>query len=100
MFGDSTMLYGLHGRPSPQPWLYFLDGHSYLDSDLPYVDRIVVASLSHQAIRTVIVEKISWAGNQDVEWLPHMPRLQEWITNNFAKRKEFGIYEVWVLKSS
>jgi hypothetical protein len=99
VFGDSTILYGLHRRPSPQPWLYFIDGHSYLDSDLTTVDQVVVASLSRVAIRTVIVEKVSWAGNEDAEWLPRMPRLQSWIGTNFVKEMEFGIYEVWVLKS-
>jgi len=100
VFGDSTMLYGLHQRPSPQPWLYFQRGHSYLDSDLPYVDEVVVASLTRTTVRAVILEKISWAGQQDTSWLPHMPKLQKWINSNFTKEKEFGIYEVWVAKSS
>jgi hypothetical protein len=98
VFGDSTLLYGLHRRVSPQPWLYFLDGHSYLDSDLPHVDEAVVTSLCRNAIRTVIIEKVSWAGYQDAGWLPHMPKLNAWIGDNFAKEKEFGIFEVWVAK--
>jgi hypothetical protein len=99
VFGDSTILYGLHRRISPQPWLYFLKGHSYLDSDLPHVDEAVVTSLARRDIRTVILEKVSWAGYQDADWLPHMPNLNSWITVNFAKEKEFGIFEVWVAKS-
>lgn len=98
VFGDSTMLYGLHRRVSPQPWLYFLDGHSYLHSDLPHVDEAVVASLRRQTIRTVIIEKVSWSGGQDAGWLPRMPRLNHWISGNFTKEKEFGIFEIWVAK--
>jgi hypothetical protein len=76
-----------------------LDGHSYLDSDLPHVDEAVVSSLSGKAIRTVIIEKVSWAGGQDADWLPRMPRLKDWIGGNFAKQKDFGIFEVWVARS-
>jgi len=99
VFGDSTMLYGLHGSISPQPWLYFLEGHSYLDSDLPHVDEVVVNSLRRNAIRTVILEKVSWAGGQDTDSLPRMLKLNAWISGNFTKVEEFGIYEVWVARS-
>lgn len=98
VFGDATMLYGLHQRISPQPWLYFLADHSYLLEDLAHVDEVVTASLSRNSIRTVIVEKVSWAGYQDAEWLTRMPRLKAWIEDNFVKEKEYGIYEVWVAK--
>src|SRR5262249_42049321 len=30
VMGDSTILYGLLGTPSPQPLLYFVQGHSFL----------------------------------------------------------------------
>ncbi|HTR35356.1 MAG TPA: hypothetical protein VMH80_05615 [Bryobacteraceae bacterium] len=98
VFGDATMLYGLHHSISPQPWLYFLADHSYLREDVAGVDEIVTASLSRKSIRTVIIEKVSWAGGQDAEWLTHMPRLKAWIEDNFVKEKEYGIYEVWVAK--
>jgi len=100
VFGDATMLYGLHHSISPQPWLYFLADHSYLREDVAGVDEIVTASLGRKSIRTVIIEKVSWAGGQDAEWLTHMPRLKAWIEDNFVKEKEYGIYEVWVAKSS
>jgi hypothetical protein len=99
VFGDATMLYGLHRRPSPQPWLYLLDGHSYLHPDSPQVDQIVTASLKRGAIQTVILEEVSWGGGQDVDWLPRLPKLQEWIGSNFHKEREFGIYEIWMANS-
>ena len=98
VFGDATILYGLHRKMSPQPWLYFLDGHSYLNSDLPLVDEVVTTALRRHGIRTVVIEKISYAGGQDAAWLIHMPKLNAWIHGNFDKNREFGIYEVWTAK--
>ena len=96
VFGDATMLYGLHRRVSPQPWLYFTEGHSFLGKDLARVDEVVTASLRRNQIATVILEKVSWEGSQDAAYLNRMQRLGAWITSNFHKDKEFGIYEVWM----
>ncbi len=95
VFGDSTILYGLHGRISPQPWLYFIRGHSYLPSDLPNVDERVTAALARNQISAVIVEKVSWTGCQDSEALNNLPKLKAWISGSFSKVQEFGLYDVW-----
>jgi hypothetical protein len=96
VFPDATILYGLHRRPSPQPWLYFQEGHSFLRSDLPIVDETVVQSLRRNGIRAVILEKVAW--NSD-HLLERMPKLKAWINDNFTKETEFGIFEVWKEKS-
>ncbi len=98
VFGDATILYGLHRKIPPQPWLYFIDGHSYLNSDLPVVDEVVTTALRRHGIRTVVIEKISYAGGQDAAWLIHLPKLNAWIHDNLYKNREFGIYEVWTAK--
>jgi hypothetical protein len=94
VFPDSTMLYGLHHRISPQPWLYFSPGHSFLRKDFPVVDAAVVRSLRRNNVEVVLLEKDCWLGNQDA-LLRQMPQLRDWIQGNFAKLTEFGIFEVW-----
>jgi hypothetical protein len=96
VFPDSTILYGLHGRVSPQPWLYFSPGHSFLKEELPKVDAAVVESLHRNNVRVVILEKDSWVKNQNL-W-KEMPRLKAWIEQDFEKAQEFGVYDVRVLK--
>lgn len=93
VFPDATMLYGIHGRISPQPWLYFSAGHSFLGKDLPKVDAAVVDALRRNGVRIVILERQSWLGNDRL--LKYMPALQGWIHDEFEKVREFGIFEVW-----
>jgi 4-amino-4-deoxy-L-arabinose transferase-like glycosyltransferase len=91
---DSTMLYGLHHRVSPTPWLYFSPGHSFLKSELPMVDLRVVQALIRNDVRIVVLEKSSWLGNEVL--LGEMPKLRGWIEDNFEKAEKFGIFEVWL----
>jgi Dolichyl-phosphate-mannose-protein mannosyltransferase len=96
VFPDSTMLYGLQRRVSPQPWLYFSPGHSFLKKELPQVDAAVVDSLKKNNVRAIVLEKDSWVGNQNL-W-KQMPKLKAWIEGDFEKVKDFGIYEVRLSK--
>ena len=92
VFPDSTMLYGLQGRVSPQPWLYFSPGHSFLMEELLEVDAVVVDSLKANDVRVIVLERDSWVRNQNL-W-KSMPKLREWIEGEFETVREFGIYEV------
>jgi hypothetical protein len=92
------MLYGLHHRVSPQPWLYFSPGHSFLRSEFPDVDAAVVRSLRRNNVEVVVLEKHCWLGNQDL-LLSQMPQLRAWIQQNFTKATEFGIFEVWTSRT-
>lgn len=96
VFPDTTILYGLHRRPSPQPYLYFLEGHSFLPSERDTVDRRTTEALERNNIRTVVLETGSWMGTH--RQIERMPRLRAWIDENFAKSAAFGIYEVWTRK--
>ena len=96
VFPDSTMLYGLQGRVSPHPWLYFSPGHSFLRQDLPLVDATVVESLRRNNVRIIILEKDSWLGNERL--IKEMPKLREWMENDFHRDAAFGIFEVWTLR--
>jgi len=92
VFPDSTMLYALQGRVSPQPWLYFSPGHSFLIEDLPKVDSAVVEALQKNNVRVIVLEKDSWVLNHNL-W-KQMPKLKTWIEGDFERVKDFGIYEV------
>ena len=98
VFPDSTMLYGLHHRVSPQPWLYFSPGHSFLRSEFPNVDAAVVRSLRRNNVEVVLLEKQCWLGNQAL-LMRQMPQLRAWIQQNFTKATEFGIFEVWTSRT-
>jgi hypothetical protein len=93
VFPDSTMLYGLHRKVSPQPWLLMLPDHSFRLSDLPEVDATVLRSLQKNKVDVVILEKNSFLGSHKI--LQAMPQLRTWIHDNFEKATEFGIYEIW-----
>jgi hypothetical protein len=94
VFVDSTMLYGLHQRVSPQPWLYFSEGHSFRKEELTEMDARVKASLIRNDVKVVILEKRSWLGNERL--LSVMPQLRDWIHQNFQKEATYGIFEVWI----
>ena len=97
VFPDSTLLYGLHKKVSPQPWVYFMPQHSFLLSDLAHVDETIQKSLEKNHVTVVVLEKTSWGETR--KHLDEMPKLRGWIDNNFEKTKEFGLYEVWTLRS-
>jgi len=97
VFKDSIILYGLHHRVSPQPWLYFSPGHSFLQEELPRVDAVVVESLHRNNIQVIVLEKESWLEDGDL-WMK-MPRLRSWIMDDFEYVKEFGIYQVFRRRS-
>jgi hypothetical protein len=96
VFPDATILYGLHRRVSPQPWLYFSPGHSFLVSEFPHVDATVIDSLQRNHVEIIVLEKASWLGNEKL--LAAMPRLHRWIEADFQKFRTFGIFEVWTMR--
>src|SRR5215813_14467541 len=93
VFPDSTLLYGLHRKVSPQPWLLILPGHSFRMSDLPEVDSTVLRSLRKNKVDVIVLEKTSFLRNHEL--LQAMPQLRTWIQDDFEKAAEFGIYEIW-----
>jgi hypothetical protein len=93
VFKDSTVLYGLQHRISPQPWLYFSPGHGFLWEELPHVDAGVVESLVRNDVRVIVMEKESWLGDGDL-W-KKMPKLEAFLENDFEKVNEFGNYQVY-----
>jgi 4-amino-4-deoxy-L-arabinose transferase-like glycosyltransferase len=94
---SATLLYGLHQRVSPQPWVYLTPDHSFRLSDIAQVDTTVVQSLKKNNVRIIVWEK-SPEDDSD-QLLKKMPELEAWLLSDFHKEKEFGFYEVWTLRA-
>jgi hypothetical protein len=98
VFPDATMLYGLTGRPSPQPLLYFHPGQSYSLGDQADLDRAIVDALEQHQVSTVVLERASFMGTHKL--LTQFPRLDAWIARNFELSREVGNYHVFDARTS
>lgn len=92
VFPDATMLYGLTGRPSPQPLLYFHPGQSYSLADQAELDRTIVAALERNHVRSIVLERASFMGTHKL--LTEFPELDAWIARNFELTEEIGNYHL------
>jgi hypothetical protein len=92
VFPDATILYGLVGRPSPQPLLYFHPEQSFSFADQPNLDRAIVAALQRNQVRLVILERSSFMGTHRL--LPSFVCLNRWIVENFEPVAEYGNYRL------
>ncbi|MBL8294813.1 MAG: hypothetical protein JNN08_23410 [Bryobacterales bacterium] len=93
IFPDATIFYGITGRPSPQPLLYFVRGHSFADADIPRVDAAILASLQHHNIQTFVWEERTFMHTANT--LTLFPQTNAWLHTNFHKTRNFGIFQVW-----
>lgn len=93
VFPDTTLLYGLLGRPSPQPLLYFHPGQSYSPADQAELDRLIVEALERHQVGSVVLERASFMGTHKL--LSSFPRLDAWIARNFELTEEVGNYRVF-----
>jgi len=92
VFPDSTLLYGLAGRVSPQPLLYFHPGQSFSKADVGRLDAMIVASLEKHQVSLVVLERASFLGTQ--RRLSLFPKLEHWIRDHFQVSEEFGNYQL------
>lgn len=92
VFPDATILYGLTGRPSPQPVLYFHPGQSFAVDDEHELDLRIVDSLRKNHVTLVVLERASFMGTQRL--LSRFPTLDAWIRDRFRTVEEFGNYRL------
>lgn len=93
VFPDFTFLYGVLGRPSPQPLLFFHRGNSYSNDYEPELDQRIVDGLRANEVATVVLERVSWFGTP--ERLADFPRLKGFLAEGFGKTREIGIFEIY-----
>lgn len=92
VFPSSTILYGLLQKPSPAPWLFFLEGHSHAASDLPRLDTTALASFQKTNVCVWVKENASYMNEH--ENYSKLPKTAAWLTSNFRKTQQFGPYDV------
>jgi hypothetical protein len=92
VFPVSTIYYGLLHRPSVQPWLFFLEGHTFAHEDIPRLDAMTVASFERNQVKIWIHEKSSFLGEHND--LSKFPRTWQWLTSQFHPVETLGIYEI------
>jgi hypothetical protein len=97
VMGDSTLLYGLLGAPSPQPLLYFQPEHSFFEKDIPHLDKIVSESLKRNHVSVVVREKVTYL-SENHDAYSRFPRIWAWFTSDFEHVSDFGNYEIWEQK--
>jgi 4-amino-4-deoxy-L-arabinose transferase-like glycosyltransferase len=95
VMGDSSLLYGLLGVRPPQPLLYFMPGHSFLERQIPRLDQMISASLERNRIDLVVREKVMAEGMQVRDPYALFPRTWAWFTGHFDHVRDFGNYEIW-----
>jgi len=92
VFSDATILYGLLGRASPQPMLYFQRGQSYREADVPQLEDEILGSLGRNDVKTVVLEKRVPLDDMKIA---SFPKLNRWIRTEFERSHEFGLFEIW-----
>src|SRR2546430_5294264 len=71
--GDTTILYGILHRQSPQPLLYYQPGHSFTDRDISRLDQVILQSLQTRNVQTIVREQFTFMGTRSEE---HTSELQ------------------------
>jgi len=93
VFPDATILYGLLGRPSPQPLLYFHPGQSYARADVAVLDRQILQSLQKNQVELLVLERASFMGTHKL--LKTFPALKAWLDSDFRPALEIGNYRLF-----
>lgn len=97
VFPDFTLFYGILGKPSPQPLVWFQKGITYPATYDAAVDRWVVDELQRNRVEVVVIEARSWSNTR--LQLEAFPLLAAYITRNFERTRDIGIFKVYERKN-
>jgi hypothetical protein len=81
-----TLLYGLHQRVSPQPWVYLAPNNSFRLSDIEQVDTTIVKSLKRNNVRVFVWETPTLNGDSE-QLMNGMPSLARMASQPILKSK-------------
>ena len=93
IFTDFTMLYGILGRPSPQPLLWFHKGLTYPRKYDRQLDDKIVSSLKRNNVRIIVFEEVSWMNS--FATLESFPLLDTYLHKKFKKIGYIGFYAIY-----
>ena len=99
IMGECTMLYGALSVAPPQRYLYFLSGHSFLESEADAAEAGTLASLRASAPEMVVVETETYNGSQ-LQTFQRMRALQNWVATGYELVQTHGIFGVYRRKPS
>jgi hypothetical protein len=97
VFPDFTLFYGILGKPSPQPLVWFQKGITYPATYDAAVDRWVVDELRRHGVEIVVIEARSWSDTR--MQLAAFPQLRTYMGRNFEHARDFGIFRVYERRS-
>ncbi len=92
VFPDTTVMYGLVGRPSAQPLVWFHKGVSYPSTPDPLLDARIVRALERSQVKTVVMEDVSFLGTE--RRLKDFPGLRRFLDENFVLDETLGIFRI------
>lgn len=93
VFGDLTVLYGVVGRPSPQPILWFHPGLTYPRYYDGAVDQRVADSLKTNGVRIIVLETTSAGYTEDR--IDDFPLVEHFIKTQFKLRRSIGVFDIY-----
>lgn len=94
VMGDSTLLYGLLGMPSPQPLLYFYPSHAFLENEIPSLDEMILTTLKRNRVDVIVREKTTYVPAMHTVYSRFL-HTWAWFTSSFERMADFGNYEIW-----
>lgn len=93
VFPDWTILYGLTGRPAPQPMLWFHRGVTYSYEYDRALDARIVRSLEQSDVSIVVLETDAMLASTRRR-LRDFPLLRSYLRRRFRPVERFGIFSV------
>lgn len=96
IFPDFTILYGLTGRPSPQPIVAFNKGLTYPLEPDPSLEAWIVEELERHQVEVVVIEEVSYRNAGDSrETLRDFPGLEAYLRTTFRESDRIGIFTIY-----
>jgi hypothetical protein len=91
--GESTLLYGLLGSPSPGPLLFFVKGQTYLPDDIPEMRRRLHRSLEQLRVQYVVSERSTFMETK--QGLADFGVTDDWLRQEFRIVRDFGHFQLY-----
>jgi 4-amino-4-deoxy-L-arabinose transferase-like glycosyltransferase len=92
--GDYTILYGVVGRPSVGPLLWFHKGLTYPEKYDADLDQRIVQAVDRPDVTGIVVEQITLM-NDHTQILHDFPLLQKAISSHYHATKSYGIFVLY-----
>lgn len=91
--------YGLLGKPSPLPLLWFDKGVTYGEKYNPGLDNWIVDNLKKNAVEIAVFEDLPPPEGTEHSF-DDFPKFKSYIFENFSKTKEIGTFKIYELNGN